>query len=71
MDNFNKEAVQKAAYYIWKNNGCPQNTGAKDWNSAINQLSAMAALQNASRKMAQMKATSAKNNLMQIGRAHV
>lgn len=44
MNKFNNQAIAEAAYYIWKNNGCPANTHSQDWNAAINQLSAMAAL---------------------------
>lgn len=45
MKNFlNEDAIREAAYYIWKNNGCPANTSVQDWNAAINQLSAYAAL---------------------------
>lgn len=44
MNKFNENAIREAAYYIWKNNGCPANTSTQDWNDAINQLSAMAAL---------------------------
>ena len=35
----NENAIREAAYFIWKNNGCPANTSAQDWNAAINQLS--------------------------------
>lgn len=41
---FNDNVVREAAYYIWKNNGCPANTCSQDWNAALNQLSAMASL---------------------------
>ena len=30
MTNFNENAIREAAYYIWKNNGCPANTSAQD-----------------------------------------
>lgn len=40
MYNFNEDAIKEAAYYIWKNNGCPQNSSLSDWDSAISQLSA-------------------------------
>lgn len=42
----NENAIREAAYYIWKNNGCPANTCSQDWNAAINQLSAYATLSN-------------------------
>ncbi len=44
MTNFNENAIREAAYYIWKNNGCPTNTSLQDWNAAINQLNNMASL---------------------------
>ena len=34
----NENAIREAAYFIWKNNGCPANTSLQDWNAAINQL---------------------------------
>ena len=42
MYNFNEDAIREAAYYIWKNNGCPSNSSLSDWDAAINQLSAKA-----------------------------
>ena len=39
MKKLNNEAIAEAAYYIWKNNGCPANTHAQDWAAAIKQLS--------------------------------
>ena len=50
MTNFNENAIREAAYYIWKNNGCPANTSAQDWNAAINQLNAMAAAKTTTKK---------------------
>ncbi len=44
MFNFNEDAIREAAYYIWKNNGCPSNSNLSDWDAAINQLSTQAAL---------------------------
>lgn len=44
MYNFNEDAIREAAYFIWKNNGCQANTSLSDWDAAINQLSAQAAL---------------------------
>ena len=38
MSNFDNKMIQEAAYYIWKNNGCPNNTSASDWQAAIDQL---------------------------------
>lgn len=60
MTNFNENAIKEAAYYIWKNNGCPANSSLQDWNDAINQLSAMAALSNvrSSLKTASIKSLS-------------
>mgnify|MGYP001024501678 FL=1 len=43
MTNFNENAIREAAYYIWKNNGCPANTSAQDWSAAISQLNALSA----------------------------
>mgnify|MGYP004535293131 CR=1 FL=1 len=40
MNKLNDKAIAEAAYYIWKNNGCPANTHAQDWAAAIQQLSA-------------------------------
>ena len=39
MTKLNDKAIAEAAYYIWKNNGCPANTQAQDWAAAIKQLS--------------------------------
>ena len=39
MKNLNENAIREAAYYIWKNNGCPSGTSLQDWNLAIKQLS--------------------------------
>lgn len=39
MKNLNENAIREAAYYIWKNAGCPANTSLQDWNAAIQQLS--------------------------------
>ena len=44
MYNFNEDAIREAAYFIWKNNGCPSNSNLSDWDAAINQLSAQAAI---------------------------
>ena len=40
--NLSEKAIAEAAYYIWKNNGCPANTSLQDWNAAINQLTSLA-----------------------------
>lgn len=63
MIKFSDSDIQKAAYFIWKNNGCPANTHVQDWNAAINQLNAMATIKNASKKLASAKLSSAKKNL--------
>ena len=39
MKNLNENTIREAAYYIWKNAGCPANTSLQDWNAAIQQLS--------------------------------
>ncbi len=36
----NEKAIKEAAYFIWKNAGCPANTSLQDWNAAIQQLTA-------------------------------
>ncbi len=58
-NSFNENAIREAAYYIWKNNGCPANTSAQDWNAAINQLSAYASLSNNSKTASGCKKASA------------
>lgn len=40
--NFSEKAIAEAAYFIWKNNGCPANTSLQDWNAAIYQLNMLA-----------------------------
>lgn len=40
MNKFTDQEIAETAYYIWKNNGCPANTQAQDWEAAIRQLSA-------------------------------
>ena len=54
---FSENAIREAAYYIWKNNGCPANTSLQDWNAAINQLNALANLTNKAGKLTACKAT--------------
>lgn len=44
MYNFNEDAIREAAYFIWKNNGCPSNSNMSDWDAAIHQLSAQASI---------------------------
>ena len=51
MFKYSDNDIRNAAYFIWKNNGCPSNTHEQDWAAAINQLSAMSALKNASKKL--------------------
>ena len=56
MYNFNEDAIREAAYYIWKNNGCPKNSNLSDWDAAISQLSAQAAVKlKAPKKTASVK----------------
>ena len=38
MTQFDEKTIRETAYYIWKNNGCPANSSAHDWNAAIEQL---------------------------------
>ena len=54
----NENAIREAAYFIWKNNGCPANTSAQDWNAAINQLSSLATLNKAAKKVSSCKTSS-------------
>lgn len=44
MSQFDNKMIQEAAYYIWKNNGCPTNSSTNDWNAAIEQLERQDAL---------------------------
>lgn len=53
MSNFDNKMIQEAAYYIWKNNGCPNNTSASDWQAAIDQLERQDALATARQLSAQ------------------
>lgn len=53
MSNFDNKMIQEAAYYIWKNNGCPNNTSASDWQAAIDQLERQDALATAKQLSAQ------------------
>lgn len=62
MVKFNDNAIREAAYYIWQNNGCPANTSLQDWDAAINQLNAMSALKNASKKLANAKTIAVKKS---------
>ncbi len=39
--NLSEQAIAEAAYFIWKNNGCPMNTSTQDWYAAINQLNSL------------------------------
>lgn len=61
INKFNDKAIAEAAYYIWKNNGCPANSHAQDWNAAINQLSAMASVKTANSKLASAKVAATRN----------
>lgn len=56
--NFNETAIREAAYFIWKNNGCPANSSTQDWNAAINQLNSLATLNNAAKKISSCKTAS-------------
>ncbi len=35
---YNENSVREAAYYCWKNAGCPSGQDEYFWNMAINQL---------------------------------
>ena len=61
MFKFNEKDIQLAAYYIWKNNGCPANTSSQDWNNAISQLSALASMKNNNSKSSLSSSSSKKN----------
>ena len=64
MKNLNENAIREAAYYIWKNNGCPANTSQQDWNLAIQQLTAASNKSSSLLKNASslLKTSSAKNS---------
>lgn len=62
MFKFNEKDIQLAAYYIWKNNGCPANTSSQDWNNAISQLSALASMKNNNSKSSLSSSSSKKNS---------
>ena len=36
--NYNENSIREAAYYCWKNAGCPNGQDEYFWNMAINQL---------------------------------
>lgn len=55
--NLNENAIKEAAYFIWKNNGCPANTSAQDWNAAINQLTLAASLKSVAKSSSSKTAT--------------
>lgn len=55
--NLNDAAIREAAYFIWKNNGCPANTSTQDWNAAINQLTLAASLKNVAKSSSTKTAT--------------
>ena len=54
----NENAIREAAYFIWKNNGCPANTSLQDWNAAINQLTSLATLNSRCQKHSSSSKTS-------------
>ena len=63
MIKYNDKAIAEAAYYIWQKNGCPAHTSTQDWNAAINQLNAMSALKNASKKLASNRTITVKKSV--------
>lgn len=63
MNKFNNQAIAEAAYYIWKNNGCPSNTHTQDWNLAISQLSALSA-KASSKKLSSVAAKTTKSTTL-------
>ena len=38
MSKYNENYIREAAYYCWKNAGCPSGQDEYFWNMAINQL---------------------------------
>ena len=70
---FDNKKIQEAAYYIWKNNGCPANTSARDWQEAVEQLERQDALAMANMVSAKYRACTMipdfKLNLSKIGAA--
>ena len=59
----NENAIREAAYFIWKNNGCPANTSLQDWNAAINQLTSLATLNSAAKSISSSSKTSSSKTL--------
>ena len=64
MTKLNDKAIAEAAYYIWKNNGCPANTQAQDWAAAIKQLTA-------ANKAAQRKSAACSSVLTKISKTDI
>ena len=60
----NEKAIKEAAYYIWKNAGCPANTSMQDWNAAIQQLTSSNNSLNLSSKKSSNKTSSCKTASM-------
>ncbi len=44
MNAYNQKAIEEAAYFIWKNSGCPANSSLQNWNAAVDQIATMEAL---------------------------
>ena len=59
----NENAIREAAYFIWRNNGCPANTSLQDWNAAINQLTSLATLNSAAKSISSSSKTSSSKTL--------
>ena len=71
MYNLNEDAIREAAYYIWKNNGCPKNSSLSDWDAAISQLSAQAAIKlKAPKKTASVRVLMPKKTALKAAPLH-
>ncbi len=59
---YNEENIRVAAYYNWKNAGCPSGNDEYFWNQAINQLYGSSKTSSCSCKRTTKKSTTAKSS---------